>query len=137
MADPANWRRDELAHFDDQITWLDRAEAGGVFDRAMPLTSKSHYGLDSTAVTDVERLDVDEPGHEATAWLSVRIGVGTVLVVFDRRQVCRMDGTFFVRNGQDLLSPSRDDAVILPEGRGVVLSYCHEDEFEFGQQLKT
>ena len=48
-----------------------------------------------------------------------------------------MDSTFFVRNWQDLLMPSRDDAVILPEGRGVVLFYCHEDEFEFGEQLKA
>ena len=48
-----------------------------------------------------------------------------------------MDGTFFVGNWQDLLSPSRDDAVILPEGRGVVPFHCHENEFEFGQQLKS
>jgi hypothetical protein len=33
--------------------------------------------------------------------------------------------------------PAGDDAVILPEGRGVALFYCHEDEFEFGQQLKA
>lgn len=132
-----NWRRDELAHFGDQITWLDQAEAVAAFDRSMRLTSKSHYGLDPAAVTDIERLDVDDPGPEAGAWLSLRIGVGTVLVVFDRHQVCRMDGTFFVTNWRDLLSPSRDDAVILPEGRAVVLFYCHEDEFEFGQQLKA
>jgi hypothetical protein len=132
-----NWRRNELAHFGDQIAWLGPAEAAGAFDRATPLTSKSHYGLDPAAVAGIERLDVDEPGPEATAWLSRRIGVGTVLVVFDRQQVCRMDGTFFVRNWQDLLCPSRDDAVILSEDRGVVLFYCHEDEFEFGQQLKA
>jgi hypothetical protein len=58
-------------------------------------------------------------------------------VVFDRHQVGRMGGDFFVRNWEDLLMPSRDDTVILPEDRGVVLFYCHEDEFEFGQQLKA
>jgi hypothetical protein len=51
--------------------------------------------------------------------------------------VCRMDSTFFVMNWQDFLSPSREDAVILLEGRGVVLFYCHEDEFEIGQQLEA
>jgi hypothetical protein len=45
-----------------------------------------------------------------------------------------MGGAFFVRYWQDMLSPSRDDAVILPEDRGGVLFYCHEDEFEFGRQ---
>jgi len=132
-----NWRRHELAHFGNQITWLDEAEATGVFDRAMLLASKSHYGLDPAAVTDIERFDVDEPGEEANAWLSRRLGIGTLLVVFDRHQVCRMDNTFFVMNWQDLLSPSRDDAVILLEGRGVVLFYCHEDEFEIGQHLEA
>ena len=129
-----NWRRDELAHFGDQITWLDQADASATFDRAMLLTSKSHYGLDPAAVTDIERLDVDEPSPEANAWLSRRIGDGMVFVVFDRHQVCRMGGAFFVRYWQDMLSPSRDDAVILPEDRGGVLFYCHEDEFEFGRQ---
>jgi hypothetical protein len=132
-----NWRRDELAHYGDQLTWLDHAEAAGTFDRAMLLTSKSHYGLDPAAVTDIERLDVDEPGPEANAWLSRRIGDGMVFVVFGRHQACRMGGDFFVRNWQDLLSPSRDDAVILPEDRGVVLFYCHEDELEFGRQLNA
>ena len=40
-----------------------------------------------------------------------------MFVVFDRHQVCRMGGAFFVRYWQDILSPSRDDAVILPEDR--------------------
>lgn len=79
-------------------------------------------------VAHIERLDVDEPGPEANAWLSHRIGVGTVLDVSDRHQVWRMHGALFVRNWQELLCPSRDDAVILSEGRGVVLFYCHEDE---------
>jgi len=132
-----NWRRNELAHFGDQVTWLVQAEATEVFDRAMLLTSKSHYGLDPAAVTDIERLGVEELGEEANAWLSRRIGVGRLLVVFDRHQACRMDSTFFVMYWQDLLSPSQDDAVILLEGRGIVLSYCHEDEFEIGQQLEA
>ena len=63
--------------------------------------------------------------------------VAGVVVVFGRHQVCRRGGDFFVRNWQDLLSPSRDDAVILPEDRGVVLFYCHEDEFEFGRRLNA
>jgi hypothetical protein len=131
-----SWRRDELARFGGRITWLDQAEAARVFGRATLLVSKSHYGLDPTAVTDIERLEVDEPGSETATWLSRRIGGGTVLVVFDRHQVCRMDGTFFISNWQDLLCPSRDDAIILLEGRGAVLFYCHEDEFEFGNQRK-
>jgi hypothetical protein len=102
----------------------------------MLLVSNSHYGLEPTAVTGIERLDVDEAGSEAASWLSRRIGGSTVLVAFDRHQVCRMDGTFFVGNWQDFLFPSRDDAVILLEGRGAVLFYCHEDEFEFGNQRK-
>jgi hypothetical protein len=100
----------------------------------MLLTSKSHYGLDPAAVTDIERLDLDKPSPGAYAWLSRRIGDSMVFVVFDRHQVCRMGGALFVRYWQDMLSPSRDDAVILPEDRGGVLFYCHEDEFEFGRQ---
>ena len=102
----------------------------------MLLTSKSHYRLDTAAVTDIERLDVDEPGPEANAWPSRRIGDGMVFDVLGRHQACRMGG-FFVRNWQDLLSPSRDDAVILPEDRGVVLFYRHEDQLEFGRHLNA
>jgi hypothetical protein len=129
-----NWRRDELAHFGDRLAWLSEAEAASAYDRALQFTSKSHYGLDPATVTGIERLNVDEPGPEANAWLSRRIGSGTVLVVFGKQQVCRMDNFFLVENWQDFLCPSRDDAVILPEaGRGV-LFYCHEDEFEYGQR---
>jgi hypothetical protein len=129
-----NWRRDGLAQFGDWLAWLGDVEAAGVYDRASRFVSKSHYGLDSSAVADIERLDVEAPGSEANAWLSRRIGGGSVLVVFDSREVCRMDGSFFVENWQEFLYPSRDDAVILVEGTSGVLFYCHEDEFEFGQQ---
>lgn len=132
-----HWRCNELAHFGDQLTWLDQAEAAGVFDQAMHLASTSHYGLDPATVADIERLDIEEPGSEPHVWLAYRIGGGTVLVALGRDQVFRMDGTFFVRNWQDMLMPSRDDAVILPEGQDTVLFYCHEDEFEFGRQRKV
>jgi hypothetical protein len=52
-------------------------------------------------------------------------------------EVCRMDSIFFVMDWQDFLSPTRDDAVILLECRGVVLFDCHQDEFEIGQQLEA
>jgi hypothetical protein len=68
------------------------------------------------------------PAGSPNARLSRRIGVGMVLDVFDRHQVCLMDGAPFVRNWQELLRPSRDDAVTLSEGRGVVLLSYHEDE---------
>jgi hypothetical protein len=129
-----NWRRDELAHFGDRLAWLREAEASSVYDRALQFTSKSHYGLDPTTVVDIEKLDVDEPGPEANAWLSRRVGAGALLVVFGEHQVCRIEGFFFVENWQDIFCPSRDDAVILLEISGGVLFYCHEEEFEFGQR---
>jgi len=45
-----------------------------------------------------------------------------------------MDGSFFAENWQDLLCPSRDDAVILPDLGTGVLFYCHENTFEFGHR---
>lgn len=128
-----NWRRDGLAHFGDRLAWLGDVEAAGVYDRAWRFVSKSHYGLDSSEVADIARLDVNDPGPEANAWLSRRIGGRSLLVVFDRHEVCRMDGSFFVENWQEFLYPSRDDAVILIEGTSGVLFYSHEDEFEFGR----
>lgn len=129
-----NWRRDELAHFGDRLTWLSETEAASVYYHALQFTSKSHYGLEPATVSDIEKLDVDEPGPEASAWLSRHVGDGSVLVVFGEYQVCRIDGSFFVEKWQDFLCPSRDDAVILTEEGGGVLFYCHEDEFESGQR---
>jgi hypothetical protein len=131
---PLNWRRDELAHFGEQLAWLNEAEASSVYNHALQFTSKSHYGLDPATVVGIDKLDVKEPGPEASAWLSRRIGGGPVLVVFGERQVCRMVGSFFVENWQDIFCPSRDDVVILAEMGEGVLFYCHEDEFEFGQR---
>jgi hypothetical protein len=123
-----------MAHFGDRLAWLSESEATSAYECALRFASKSHYGLDPATVAGIEKLDVDDVGPAAREWLSDRLGAGSILVVFGKRQVCRMDNSFFVENWQDLLAPSRDDAVILQDEGTGVLFYCHEDEFEFGQR---
>jgi hypothetical protein len=76
---------------------------------------------------------VNEPGPEARQWLAERVGDGELLLVFAKDEVFRMPASLFLDHWQDMLCPSRDDAVILPVGRGWALFYCHEDEFEFAR----
>ncbi len=127
-----SWRIRELAHYASELSWLSAPEARAVWDDAMTTTGKSRYGL----AEDLENLarldvDVDEPAqvHE---WLTTRVGVGLVHVVFGRDEVCLTTIAFFVSNRRDMLCPSRDDAVIMPCDDRWVLFYSHMDEFEFG-----
>lgn len=131
---PPSWRRNQLAHFGERVTWLGDAEGEGTYSYVERFLSKSHYGLDPEHVADLERFAVAGRIAEASAWLSARIGDARVLVIFGKHDVCRMDGAFFVGNWQNMLAPSRDDAVILVEQGGGILFYWHEDELEFAQR---
>jgi len=127
------WRRNELAVFGPEVTWLADAEALKAFRWAWDCSSSTHYGLNAEVFPSIERLDVEEPGPEAREWLAKRVGGGDdcLLLVFDKDEVCVVRAAFFLDRWQDVLCPSRDDVVILPERGGWALFYCHEDEFEF------
>ena len=128
-----SWRRNELAVFGSEITWLPDAEALTAFRRAWDCSSSTRYGLNDEAFSSIDRLDVNDPGPEAREWLAQRVGGGDdpLLLVFGKDEVCMVRAAFFRDRWQDLFCPSRDDAVVLPEGGGWALFYCHEDEFEF------
>jgi hypothetical protein len=128
-----DWRRAELAVFGSDMAPLDRPDANAAYDRTTRLCSRTRYGLDETTITGIERLDVNERGPEARAWLAERVGVGDLLVVYGRDDVFRVPAPLFLDNWQDMFGPSRDDVVIVPASGGWALFYCHEDEFEFAR----
>ena len=125
------FHRSDLTAFGPEVVSLDRPDAVIIYDRAMGLCSRTRYGLDETAFASIERLNVDAPVPDAQQWLSERIGVGDVLLVFGPDDVFRVPASLFLSNWQDMFCPSRDDVVIVPDGGGWALFYCHEDEFEF------
>lgn len=125
-------RQSELAHYRDQIVWLDKDIASTIYIDAIADCSKNQYGLDDSAFDHVDRLDVGNEYGRAWEWLAPRVGTGNLQVVFSKSDVCRMDAAFFAANWQDIFCPSRDDVVIVPETGAWVLFYCHEEEFEFG-----
>jgi hypothetical protein len=127
------WRGSELAAFGPEVLPLDHADAATAYERAMTLCSRTRYGLDERTFAAIERLEVEEPGPDAQQWLADRVGVGDVMLVFDRDDVFRVPAPLFIGRWRDMFCPSRDDVVIVPVGGGWVLFYCHEDEFEFAR----
>jgi hypothetical protein len=128
-----SWRRNELAAFRPEVTWLADADALTAFRRAWDCSSSTRYGLNDEAFPSIDHLDVSDPGPETREWLARRIGDGDdrLLLIFGKDEVCAVRAAFFLDCWQDVFCPSRDDAFILPEGGGWALFYCHEDEFEF------
>jgi hypothetical protein len=126
------WRQVKLAHFGDQLGWLDESKAAATYDRGMAFCSKSHYGPDPAKFVRIERLDVDDSGTDSSEWLAPKLDPGPVLIVFSHSDVCQATTSFFIENWRDLFCPSRDDVIILPKLGDWVLFYCHEDEFEYG-----
>jgi len=127
------WRNSELAAFGADVVPLDRPDAAAAYDRAMGLCSRTRYGLDETTLGRIERLDVAEPGPTAEQWLVERVGTGLLLLVYGHDEVFRVPAAVFIGGWRDMFCPSRDDVVIVPDGGGWVLFYCHEDEFEFAR----
>ena len=127
------WWHSELAEFGPEVVPLDRPDDIAAYERAMRLCSRTRYGLDEAAFTAIERLDVEEAGPAALAWLTERVGGGELLLVFGRDEVFRVPALLFLSRWQDMFGPSRDDVVIVPACGGWVLFYCHEDQFEFAR----
>lgn len=127
------WRHSELAEFGPEVVPLDRAEAQAAYIRANNLCSRTRYGLDEQKFAHIERLDVNDPGPSAEAWLSERVGDGELQIVFGRDEVFLVPAAMFHNHWRDMFCPSRDDVVIIPSVGEWVLFYCHEDEFEFSR----
>lgn len=123
-----NPRIEELKHHSEDISWLNAVEAS----RA----SKSHYGLNAQTVGSVERLEFEEDVSTATDWLRSRIsGFQERVVVFGGNDRFRCSGNFFVENWSDIFVPSRNDAMVYSPESSFILFYCHENEFEAGNEL--
>ncbi len=127
------WRQSEMAEFGPEVVPLADAEALIVFRCASDCSSQTRYGLNEVVFAQIERLDVNDPGPEARQWLAERVGEGELSLVFAKDEVFQVPASLFLDHWQDMLCPSRDDAIILPVGRGWALFYCHEDEFEFAR----
>ena len=97
----------------------------------MGCVSKTRYGLNEMAFPHIERLNVDNPGPRVASWLAERVVGEELLLIFGRCEVFHLSAELFLRHWQDMMSPSRDDVVILPTGGDWALLYCHEDYFEF------
>jgi hypothetical protein len=128
-----SWRHREFAALGSEVVALSQADTLAVAHRAYACASTTRYGLDETIFTDIDRLDIDEPGPGMRQWLGERVGGGALLLVFAKDEVFQVSAQFFLDRWQDLCCPSRDDVVILPVGGGWALFYCHEDVFEFGR----
>ncbi|MCB1277714.1 hypothetical protein [Prosthecobacter sp.] len=128
-----HWRAKEFSETLTDADWLSESDARVVYDRVTPLMSRDHYGLEATAVRDLQRIPADAA---ATDWLSSRIPQDeSLLLIFGSREVCRVPAWAFHEHWQDLFCPSRDDVVIISERGGWILFYCHEDEFEYGEPM--
>lgn len=127
-----NARQTELAHFGEQIEWLSEADAAKVYNYAMKFCSRKHYGLEPLMVQGITHIDVDLTDDFAAEWLTSRVGIGRLRVIYGEMDVFVTSSSFFIANWQDMFCPSRDDVLILPEEGNWVLFYCHEDEFEHG-----
>lgn len=128
------FRREELAHFGNQLAWLEKTEALQAYADAIRFSSNTRYGLEPATVDQIEHKDADGACEATTIWLTERIGTGRLRIVFGRESVVLASTDWFLQNWQDVLAPSRDDAIIVPESDNWVLFYCHEDEFEFGRR---
>jgi len=53
-----SWRRTELAQFGEQLDWLTETAAAEAYANAKNYWSTSHYGLESSSFTDIERCGV-------------------------------------------------------------------------------
>lgn len=128
-----NWRKNELLHFGDEITWLNDAEGDRFYTGAIAFTHKLNYGLDSAQFTNIERL-TQPTTQESVKWLAKRISTcSAVTIIFGRTNVCQVKTVFFIHNWQDLFRLGRDDAIVLSHAKDWLLFYCHDDWFEFGQ----
>ena len=130
---PLNARVAELAHFADSIEWLSATESAIAYEFAMRYNSTEHYGLASTRVSDVERIDAST--NAVDDWLLSRCIGDSARIVFGPDSVFDASTQFFRDNWRDLFCPSRDDAIICSNDNAWLLFYCHEDEFEFGRPL--
>lgn len=131
-----NWRRKELSHYSMDINWILVSEAGGKYEEALNYTSKHHYGLNPDLIAEIERFDIAENKSQVSDWLANKLGnmEQALFLVYGKTEVCRVKTSFFIGHWQDMMLPSRDDVVIIPERGDWVLFYCHEDEFEYGKR---
>jgi hypothetical protein len=127
------WRHSEITAFGPEVVSLADAEALIVFQRGSDCSSRSRYGLNEAAFPQTERLDVNESGPAAGQWLAERVGDEELFLVFAKDEVFRVPAALFLEHWQDMLCPSRDDAIILPVGGGWAMFYYHHDEFEFAR----
>lgn len=129
-----NLRQSEYSENRLSAHWLDKARAKNAYDYALQFSAKTHYGLSSTTVSQIEHLDI-ESYSVADAWLKDRISAeGTVQIVYGDDDVCVLPANEFLAKWQDIFVPARDDAVVLHNLSPDVLFYCHEEELEYGQR---
>lgn len=127
-----NFRRDELSHFGDSIEWLATEESRTWFDKAVLFLSKTHYGLNSSELRNVERRENETEGFDR--WLADRCDGTLACVAFSGDCVFKTNVEFLLANWRDIFCPSRDDGILLSFDRFWVAFYCHEDEIEIGDR---
>lgn len=129
-----NLRQSEYSENGLSARWLDPVRAKNAYDYALQFSAKTHYGLNSATVDQLERLEV-ESYSVADAWLKGRLPADrTVQIVYGDDDVCVLPAIEFLAKWQDIFVPARDDAVVLHNLGSGVLFYCHEEELEYGQR---
>jgi hypothetical protein len=116
------------------VRWLAPEKAKNAYQYASRFSSPEKYGLNELTIANIERLEI-KSYSVATEWLKSRIkAIGTVQVVYGESQVCILGTDAFLKNWQNILTPGRDDAIVLHAEEPTVLFYCHGEEFEVGHR---
>jgi hypothetical protein len=125
----------QLAALADTLR-LDSDRARVSYEDARRYASHERYGLDSATVRSIERHRIDSISV-AVHWVSDRVpNTGSVRVVFGPNEVFVARTGFFLEQWPHLFAPGRDDVIVLSDEDDWVLSYCHEEELEYGRPAK-
>ncbi|WP_244504063.1 hypothetical protein [Variovorax sp. CF079] len=71
-----DWRIAELAHYADDIHWLDAVRARGAYKLMRRFDSRTRLGLNQASVQRIERLEFGDDVEMGTSWLRARLLAG-------------------------------------------------------------
>jgi hypothetical protein len=130
------YRANEYIECGLKARWLDPVKARNAFEHAHSYVSKEKwFSLNANLVSDIERLHI-ESDATAAEWLKRRVsGEGSVQVVHGPQEVCVVDAAPFLLHWQEVLLPSRDDAVVLHNSNPTIFIFSHEEELELGNRF--
>ena len=114
--------------------WLQSDKASNAYSFVTTFCRADYYAIDKAKVEQYSEHKISNHSI-AKRWVSSLVSTeGTVQIIYGEDEVVIISAKDFIDRWQDIFCPGRDDAVVLHNLTKVILYYCHEEEWTYGQR---